>query len=178
MMSSASKEKIEKRKAEVVERRNSMPLLTQAVLNHVNFRRCRRGYIAPTDRTTGKIISQDEFKNIVEDAMKFYSAVDGQSIVEYNRIQSQNGGGEAVYLIQEKYAGLYKIGLTKNYPARKIGLELQIPYGFKTIRVIACQDCRRLERELHEKFKDKRKRGEWFDLSPADVKYIRRLVVD
>ena len=37
-------------------------------------------------------------------------------------------------------------------------------------------DVENIERQLHDRFQDKRVRGEWFDLSESDIKTIKQIV--
>ncbi|WP_291138615.1 GIY-YIG nuclease family protein [Flavobacterium sp. UBA7663] len=76
---------------------------------------------------------------------------------------------EYVYLMVNSYSGYIKIGRSKNPRYREKTLHSQEP----TISLIAQWQCsKHIEKELHEKFKSKRVRGEWFRLQLNDLKEI------
>ncbi len=50
-----------------------------------------------------------------------------------------------------------------------------MPYDLELLVSIETDDRDSLEKELHEKFADKRKKGEWFDLTEEDIAYIKGL---
>ncbi|WP_164905429.1 GIY-YIG nuclease family protein [Flavobacterium sufflavum] len=80
---------------------------------------------------------------------------------------------EYVYLMVNNGTGYIKIGTSKNPRHRERTLHSQEP----TIFVIALWCCdKKIEKELHEKFKEKRIRGEWFDLKLRDLKYIEEFM--
>lgn len=67
----------------------------------------------------------------------------------------------------------YKIGMSKDVSKRIAGMML--PPTAKIVCTIKSDEKRKLERELHEKFASKRRKGEWFRLTAADVEYIKSL---
>lgn len=81
---------------------------------------------------------------------------------------------EYVYLMVNNGTGYIKIGTSKNPRHRERTLHSQEP----TIFVIALWCCdKKIEKELHEKFKSKRIRGEWFDLNLRDLKNIEEYMI-
>jgi hypothetical protein len=78
-----------------------------------------------------------------------------------------------VYLIHD--GELYKIGRTSQPEKRIPQIEYQNGRPCTVLVLIETADYRTLELELHEKFGDKRVRGEWFDLSPEDIAWITSL---
>lgn len=64
-------------------------------------------------------------------------------------------------------SGAYKIGRTSDLMQREKGIKTG-NHSYRT--VIFIKDD--FEKELHDKFSDKRIRGEWFDLSDKDLKFI------
>jgi hypothetical protein len=65
---------------------------------------------------------------------------------------------------------LYKIGRSKNHSYREKTLQSEKP----TIEMILnIQTSIHVEKELHEMFKHKRIRGEWFNLTYEDLKEIK-----
>ena len=78
-----------------------------------------------------------------------------------------------VYLFKDRY-GLYKIGRSLN-PWQRAKDISQPNYLIRVICTLKTNDAFLLERELHERFADKRVEGEWFELDEADVDYFKRM---
>ena len=87
------------------------------------------------------------------------------------KVSEQTGRDEEeigfVYLI--KSGRFYKIGKTNAAGRREYELAIQLPEKVKTIHVIPTDDPGGIEEYWHKRFAAKRKRGEWFELSAADV---------
>jgi hypothetical protein len=79
-----------------------------------------------------------------------------------------------VYLV--KSGKLYKIGLAAENPfRRKSELHRQTSEGITDIHtIVAIDDAPGIERYWHERFKDKRQHGEWFDLSTEDISAFKK----
>ncbi len=78
-----------------------------------------------------------------------------------------------VYLVRS--GKFYKIGFTENHWRRKSELHMQTAEGITEIHTIAAiDDAPGIERYWHERFKEKRQHGEWFDLSPEDISAFKR----
>lgn len=78
-----------------------------------------------------------------------------------------------VYIIQEDYSYRYKIGKTKKLDDRMNLFAVKLPFAISSIHTVYCDDYHNLERYLHHYFKDKRVRGEWFDLTDKDIEWIK-----
>ena len=76
-----------------------------------------------------------------------------------------------VYLIRMNID--YKIGISKQ-PQKRLVEFTKLPYPIEKICVEKVLDYKKVEKDLHEKFSAKRKRGEWFLLSKKDVDYIKK----
>ena len=75
-----------------------------------------------------------------------------------------------VYVMIDKNTGYYKIGRSKNPLRREKTLQSEKP----TIEMLFNYDARvKDEKLLHDIFKQKRVRGEWFDLNGSDLIKIR-----
>lgn len=70
-------------------------------------------------------------------------------------------------------AGYYKIGLSKNVDKRITKIAPKMPFEVELVHTIETDDMEKAERFLHEKFADKRTKGEWFELDEADMAWIR-----
>ena len=79
-----------------------------------------------------------------------------------------------VYLLKSE-VGHWKIGRAKDPVARIKTFTVKLPFRVEYETLIKTDDMQKLERELHERFADKRLDGEWFDLDADDVEYIRGL---
>lgn len=79
-----------------------------------------------------------------------------------------------VYLLQS-VTGAYKIGFTANPKSRLRTFNVKLPFEVSYIALIETRDCAQLETDLHSMFANKRINGEWFNLSPDDVDYIKGL---
>jgi hypothetical protein len=76
-----------------------------------------------------------------------------------------------IYLIQGVH-GWHKIGLSKD-PVSRIGhLDVILPFDIEVLYLIPTNDMKRAERQLHQRFAEKRGKGEWFALSQDDIETI------
>jgi hypothetical protein len=77
-----------------------------------------------------------------------------------------------VYLL--KSGKHYKIGRS-NSPGRRVyELAIQLPERVKTVHTIKTDDPVGIERYWHQRFADRRKNGEWFELRREDVSAFQR----
>ncbi len=99
-----------------------------------------------------------------------------QSVIE-NTFQKkifdseENKIGEVYLLKSGRY---YKIGRTNDTVRRGMEIRIQLPERTDLIHSIKTDDPSGVETYWHNRFKDKRKEGEWFDLKPSDVKAFKR----
>jgi len=77
-----------------------------------------------------------------------------------------------VYLI--KSGRFHKIGRANSAGRREYELAIQLPEKAKTIHVIRTDDPSGIEAYWHNRFAKKRKNGEWFELSAADIAIFKR----
>lgn len=79
-----------------------------------------------------------------------------------------------VYLIRAE-TGQYKIGMSTRIGKRIRFFEIKLPFEIELVHSISCEDCAWTERQLHERYADKRIKGEWFALNADDVEEICRI---
>lgn len=72
-----------------------------------------------------------------------------------------------------KQHGSYKIGHTKDTIRRREDITLLGSEPFESVHEIKTDDMNGVEKYWHNRFKSKLKRGEWFNLSVADVKAFK-----
>lgn len=75
-----------------------------------------------------------------------------------------------VYLV--KCGDYYKIGRTKNFAQRFYCLQRYLPIQLDAVATVQVEDNIKCERYFHRFLKNKRVRGEWFELSHKDVSYM------
>ncbi len=74
-----------------------------------------------------------------------------------------------VYLLKAEN-GLYKIGRSKTPDVRIRDITKAVaPFDIQIIHTAYYPDCYRAESDLHKLFREKRRRGEWFELSDEEV---------
>lgn len=78
-----------------------------------------------------------------------------------------------IYILKAISQPYYKIGKTIDINARLNQIQPALPFKTKLICTIPSNNINKDELFLHEKFKDKRTNGEWFDLSNEDIKLLR-----
>jgi len=79
-----------------------------------------------------------------------------------------------VYLVKHGSRREYKIGKTFNPIRREGEIALQLPEKLEPIHYIKTDDPSGIEKYWHRRFADKRKEGEWFALSAADVQAFKK----
>lgn len=76
-----------------------------------------------------------------------------------------------VYLMKSENSK-YKIGISSNIPSRMKHLATVTPYPIELIHYFYSPDTYSAERALHEKYSSVRVEGEWFNLTPDQVKEV------
>jgi hypothetical protein len=97
--------------------------------------------------------------------------VDGDTRADDAGEQAAHASG-FVYLL--KSGRFYKIGHTLDVGRRRYELAIQLPEPVKEIHVISTDDPLGIERYWHARFSERRRNGEWFELTRADVTAFKR----
>jgi len=103
--------------------------------------------------------------NILEKQRHIENLVD--KIYRKAKSQKNNEKNPKTYLIKNNHTKLYKIGYSKNPKHRERTLQSQEP----SIKMVKIWN-KNIERKLHKLYSEYRVRGEWFNLTPIQVKYI------
>lgn len=88
---------------------------------------------------------------------------------EQDRIRFQ----QYIYLIRcGKY---FKIGISGNPLKRAESIQTSTPYKTELLYAERFENATEIEKELHQLLKDKRVRGEWFELQKGDFSKIQEV---
>lgn len=79
--------------------------------------------------------------------------------------------GGVVYVLKSAYG--YKVGRTRNVPARMRAFGVHLPILYTIPLCVWFEDCIVAEKRYHDLFQEKRINGVWFDLSENDIEQIR-----
>ena len=79
-------------------------------------------------------------------------------------------GDGFIYIIGSKVG--HKIGLASNYKTRFHYIKVASPVELWFEKVFRVRKCQYVEKKLHNLFKEKHIRGEWFKLNKKDLKAI------
>lgn len=101
--------------------------------------------------------------SIVKARKEYEISVDDFTNVLFNSYEAEKKSFKT-YVMYDELSDLYKIGASKNIEFREQTLSSQIP----KIKTILYLDSNK-EKMLHNLFKDKRVRGEWFKLDSDDI---------
>ncbi|ASL16252.1 GIY-YIG nuclease family protein [Mycobacterium intracellulare] len=77
-----------------------------------------------------------------------------------------------VYLV--KSGKFHKIGRSNDHGRRTYEIGLQLPDKLEVVHTIETDDAVGIEHYWHERFRNRRRNGEWFQLTKADVAAFRR----
>jgi hypothetical protein len=103
------------------------------------------------------------------------NAVNEDFIHNPSRTALINNPAPYIYLMKNNLNGLYKIGYSKKPYKRESTLQSQEP----DITMILLRKAPfEVENALHRKFKDKRVRGEWFELTNTEVREIEKFIIN
>lgn len=91
------------------------------------------------------------------------------------RFDSKSINSGYIYFVQESGNNRIKIGKAKN-PESRIQNDFGtiMPYEFKVLHLIKSENYHKTENLFHNYFKNKRFKGEWFNLTNNDVNWIEK----
>ena len=113
--------------------------------------------------------SNQEYTNILEICIPLYNL---DERTDETKVEKSSEKFRFVYLV--KSGRYYKIGRSNDAERRAYELRLQMPEKLELIHKIRTDDSIGIEEYWHKRFKDKRKNGEWFELTRQDVEIFKR----
>jgi hypothetical protein len=81
-------------------------------------------------------------------------------------------GSGFVYLM--KSGRHYKIGKTNSVDRRRYEIGIQLPQAIEPIHSIETDDPSGIEAYWHNRFRERRLNGEWFELTASDIRAFRK----
>ena len=111
--------------------------------------------------------NDDKWKDIIN---KFFSNTSFKN--DDINTNSANQSHGHVYLL--KHDNAYKIGKSFDVTRRYKEIKVQMPHDTEEIHVIETDDPSGIEAYWHNRFKDKKLKGEWFNLSREDIKAFKK----
>jgi len=115
-------------------------------------------------------ITQEGWKDILGFCEKAIAELPKQEL-NNNDDSTQPETGH-VYML--KHGKVYKIGRSTDASRRHKDIRVQMPYKTEEVHVIETDDPVGIEAYWHNRFKDKRLEGEWFELTAADVRAFKK----
>jgi len=93
------------------------------------------------------------------------------------KTEPSDKGSEALkygYVYLMKSGHFFKIGCSGNVERRNYDIGIKLPEPVEVLHKIATDDPTGIEAYWHDRYKEKRRQGEWFDLSKEDVSAFKR----
>lgn len=112
-----------------------------------------------------------EFDDVIKICLPLYDTFKAKKELNESNIDANEKIGH-VYLL--KHDKVYKIGKSIDASKRYKDIKIQMPHKTEEIHVIETDDPSGIEVYWHNRFKDKRLEGEWFNLSANDVKAFKK----
>jgi len=118
-----------------------------------------------------KVLEYCEGKGGFDDIIEIYQSIATSNLPDHKPSDKEPSMGY-VYLV--KSGRYYKIGRTDAFGRREYELGIHLPEKIATVHTIKTDDPTGIEAYWHKRFQDKRKKGEWFELTMQDVKAFKR----
>lgn len=136
----------------------------------------------PNDKTYSRFGSKaqllQKLRVYASERHQYQALVPQIDALGYEVEEQQSGAAGAdveigtVYLLRS--GKFFKIGRSNAAGRREYEIALQLPERAAMVHVIRTDDPVGIEAYWHSRFADRRKNGEWFDLSPSDIAAFRR----
>lgn len=122
----------------------------------------------------------DKREKFTKEELMFLKAL--HSSGAFRRKDKRDDENGFLYLVKDNASNRIKIGITTNHKERLRSLNTIVPYGITIISIFSSNRYKELERDVHERYKNKRRNGEWFEFNEVDLKecmeYIEKTTYD
>lgn len=142
-----------------------------AALHDIYDRGCDPG--DPTNQRNWELLKDNPYIEVDEEIIRAFTSPPKPAPAPQPKAKRRDPG--FVYLLREINGTHYKIGKTKTPESRAKTFGVQLPYAVEYECLINTPSMSMLETALHERYAHKRINGEWFQLEPEDVEYIKSL---
>jgi predicted GIY-YIG superfamily endonuclease len=145
------------------------------ILNDVRLSAKAKGMMSICFCFDKKYFTTHDF--IVNELDKIDSITSGiKELIKYEYVleKEMNANEGCVYILSDNY-GNYKIGFAIDLAKRLRAYNTHSPHEPSIIKTIQSTDMRGTEKFLHDKFKAKHIRNEWYKLDTEDIEYIKSL---
>ena len=119
-----------------------------------------------------KVIKYCQARDGFDDVIEICKPIAVAEIRGTNATKPEDSEVGYVYLM--KSGRYYKIGRSASVERRNYELGIKLPEELKIVHKIKTDDPTGIEAYWHKRFEEKRKSGEWFDLSRSDVNAFKR----
>lgn len=130
--------------------------------------------LGTTTKRANKILAYCEGKLVYHDVSEICRSYINSVRRETNNDSKEEAEKEIEYIYLMKSGSYYKLGGSDNVERRHYEIGIKLAEQLEIIHKIRTDDPSGIETYWHNRFKDKRKQGEWFDLSSSDIKAFKR----
>lgn len=100
--------------------------------------------------------------------------IDAERLIQKYKLRSKNKKSKFVYIFKCKVA--YKIGIAVSINNRLMNVQTGNPFKVYCIYSAKIKRARTIEAILHNRFRNKRMEGEWFNLNKKELKIAKCII--